>query len=181
MPGSPDPKASGSPRARERGGLRYSLIVGAAGISVTPQENRQGHFDQQQVFHGVACFLATITARRCNRVLRALDAPFRAIVPKREKAGTGVNAVAGRVDAVDDIGVGTPPAPAAASATLRRWANTFTDRVGASPCAQRRPQGTQQDMNPPMGFALAHAEQAPLHHLEGVGLQVDEDPQQLIL
>jgi hypothetical protein len=115
--------------------------VGAAGRGETPQENRQRHFDRQHAFHSVACFLAATTGRRCNRVLRALDAPFHAIAPKREKAGTGVSAAAGGVDALDDIGVGTPPAPAATSATLSRWANTFTDHAGASPRAQRRPQG----------------------------------------
>jgi hypothetical protein len=36
-------------------------------------------------------------------------------------------------------------------------------------------------MNPLMGFALAHPEQPPLHHLEGVRLQVDEDKEQPIL
>jgi hypothetical protein len=29
-------------------------------------------------------------------------------------------------------------------------------------------------MNPLMRFALAHPEQPPLHHLEGIRLQVDE-------
>jgi hypothetical protein len=32
-----------------------------------------------------------------------------------------------------------------------------------------------------MGFALAHAEQSPLHDLERIGLQVDQDQQQSIL
>jgi hypothetical protein len=36
-------------------------------------------------------------------------------------------------------------------------------------------------MNPLMGFALAHSKQPPLHDLEGIGLQVDEDKQQPIL
>jgi hypothetical protein len=36
-------------------------------------------------------------------------------------------------------------------------------------------------MNPLMGFALAHPEQPPLHDLEGVGLQVDQDTEQPIL
>jgi hypothetical protein len=36
-------------------------------------------------------------------------------------------------------------------------------------------------MNPLMGFALAHPEQPPLHDLEGVGFQVDQDKQQPIL
>jgi hypothetical protein len=36
-------------------------------------------------------------------------------------------------------------------------------------------------MNPLMGFALAHPEQPPLHDLERVRLQVDQDKQQPIL
>jgi hypothetical protein len=32
-----------------------------------------------------------------------------------------------------------------------------------------------------MGFALAHAKQSPLHDLERIGLQVDQDTQQPIL
>jgi len=36
-------------------------------------------------------------------------------------------------------------------------------------------------MNPLMGFALAHLEQPPLHDLERIGLQVDQDEQQPIL
>ena len=33
-------------------------------------------------------------------------------------------------------------------------------------------------MDPLIGLALAHPEQAPLHHLEGVGLQVSEEEEQ---
>jgi hypothetical protein len=36
-------------------------------------------------------------------------------------------------------------------------------------------------MNPLMRFALAHPEQSPLHHLEGIGFQIDQDKQQPIL
>jgi hypothetical protein len=35
-------------------------------------------------------------------------------------------------------------------------------------------------MNPLMGFALAHPEQPPLHDLQGIGLQVDQEKQQPI-
>jgi hypothetical protein len=35
-------------------------------------------------------------------------------------------------------------------------------------------------MNPLMGLALAHPEEPPLHDLERVGLQVDQDKQQPI-
>ena len=47
--------------------------------------------------------------------------------------------------------------------------------------AQRRPEDHQEDMNPLMRFALAHPAQPPLHHLEGIRLQVDEHKQQPIL
>src|SRR3954454_20227665 len=46
--------------------------------------------------------------------------------------------------------------------------------------AQRRKQRRQQDMDPLVGFALAHAEQPPLSHLNGVGLQVGEQEEQAI-
>jgi hypothetical protein len=36
-------------------------------------------------------------------------------------------------------------------------------------------------MNPLMGCALAYPEQPPLHHLKGIGLQVDQEKQQPIL
>jgi hypothetical protein len=36
-------------------------------------------------------------------------------------------------------------------------------------------------MNPLIGLALPHAEQASLHHLEGVGLHIGENKQQPIL
>jgi hypothetical protein len=32
-------------------------------------------------------------------------------------------------------------------------------------------------MNPLMGFALAHPEQPPLHHLEGISFQIGYDKQ----
>jgi hypothetical protein len=35
-------------------------------------------------------------------------------------------------------------------------------------------------VNPLIGFPLHHTEQAPLHHLEGVGLQVSEQEEQPI-
>ena len=36
-------------------------------------------------------------------------------------------------------------------------------------------------MNPLIGFALPHAEQAPLYHLEDIGLQIGENEEQPIL
>jgi hypothetical protein len=47
--------------------------------------------------------------------------------------------------------------------------------------ASRLPaQHHQEDMKPLMGCALAHPEPPPLHHLEGIRLQVDQEKQQPI-
>jgi len=35
-------------------------------------------------------------------------------------------------------------------------------------------------MNPLIGFALHHPEQAPVHHLESIGFEVDQDEQEPI-
>src|SRR3954464_5507441 len=51
---------------------------------------------------------------------------------------------------------------------------------GIAEAAERREQRWQQDMDPLVGFALAHAEQPPLDHLNGVGLQVGEQEEQPI-
>ena len=51
---------------------------------------------------------------------------------------------------------------------------------GIAEAAERREQRRQQDMDPLVGFALAHAELPPLDHLNGVGLQVGEPEEQPI-
>jgi hypothetical protein len=120
-------------RQRVRGHLGHPLIVGAAGIGLTQQEDREGRVDQQHVFHRMVCFLAAIIARLLSRILGALDAPFGAIVAKRGEADAGAGAAVGRSDGDGSPSVGSTIAAASASATPRRWANAVTDRVGASP------------------------------------------------
>jgi hypothetical protein len=64
------------PAARRQGirrGIGHPLIVGAAGIGVTQKENGQRRSDQQDVFPGVALFLAAITARLLKRILKVSD------------------------------------------------------------------------------------------------------------
>jgi hypothetical protein len=51
---------------------------------------------------------------------------------------------------------------------------------GIAETAERCEQRWQQNMDPLVGFALAHAEQSPLDHLNGVGLQVGEQEEQPI-
>src|SRR5262245_25414301 len=51
---------------------------------------------------------------------------------------------------------------------------------GIAESAQGRQQRGQEDMNPLIGFALSHAEEASLHHLKAVGLQVRKNEEQAI-
>jgi hypothetical protein len=116
-------------RQRVRGRLGNALIMSAPGIGLTQKEDRERGIDQQHVFHRVACFLATRTARLLRRILGALDAPFGPIVPNRGEVGAGAGTAA---DAGGGSG-GTAMAVASASATPRRVAHSATDRLGASP------------------------------------------------
>jgi hypothetical protein len=52
---------------------------------------------------------------------------------------------------------------------------------GIAESAEGREQDRQEDVNPLIGFALAHAEQATLHHLERIGLEVGENKEQSAL
>src|SRR5262247_2355387 len=117
-----------------RGGLGNPLIMGTAGIGLTQQQDRQGRVDQQHVFDGGVLFLAAITARLLSRILGALEAPCRPIVPKRGETVAGASA--GGAVGGEGSAAGTTREAALASATPRRWANACTDRVGASPNAR---------------------------------------------
>ena len=79
-----------------RRGLRDPLVMGAARVGVAQEENREDGIDEQHMFHGMACFLATITARLLKRVLGARDAPFRPVVAKRGEAAAGARCGRGR-------------------------------------------------------------------------------------
>jgi hypothetical protein len=111
--------------------------VGAAGVGVTEKEENQRGVDQQHMFHRVARVLAALRARLLRRILGALEAPFRPVVPNRGEAGTGAEAAAGEVDVGDGPVIGTTMVAASASVTPRRLANSVKERVGASPQARR--------------------------------------------
>jgi hypothetical protein len=49
---------------------------------------------------------------------------------------------------------------------------------GITESVQRSQQCGQEHVDPLIGFALAHAEQAPLDYLERIGLQVGQDKQE---
>src|SRR5262245_55327501 len=52
---------------------------------------------------------------------------------------------------------------------------------GIAEAAQRRLQSGQQDVNPLVGLALAHAAQAALNHVEVGGLEIREQEEQTIV
>jgi hypothetical protein len=124
------------PAARGQGlrrGLRHPLVVRAARLGVAQEEERQGRIDQPHMFHGMACFRATITARLLKRGLGALEASCRPIVAERGERAAGVGAAAGGAIGGDGASGGTTRAAASASVTPIRWANACKDRLGASP------------------------------------------------
>jgi hypothetical protein len=124
-----------TPRRQEVWGrIGNAFIVGTARIGLTQKEHREGGIDQQHVFDRVVLFLAAIIARLLSRILGARDAPFGAIVAERGAAEAG--AAAGGSAGVESPSIGTTRAAALASATPRRWANSCTDRLGASPRAR---------------------------------------------
>ncbi len=112
-----------------RGRIGNPLIVGAAERGITQKEAGERGIDQPHVFHRMACFLATITARLRSRTLGAPDAPFGALMANRGEVG-GSAAVVGRSE-------GTTTGAASAAATPMRWANSAKDRLGASPSVRR--------------------------------------------
>jgi hypothetical protein len=53
-------------------------------------------------------------------------------------------------------------------------------RGGIAEGTQRCEEDGEEDVNPLIGFTLAHTKQPPLHHLERIGFEVDEDKEQPI-
>jgi energy-coupling factor transporter ATP-binding protein EcfA2 len=81
-------------------------------------EDHERRVDQQHVFHGMALFLAAITARLLSRILGALDAPLGPVVAKRGEAGAGI--ATGGSAGVEGPAIGMTRAAALASAIPRR-------------------------------------------------------------
>jgi hypothetical protein len=115
-----------------RGRLGNPFILGAPRTGLTQKEDGECRIDQQHVFHRVACFLAALIARLLSRILGTPDAPFGAIMPKRGAVGAGPGTAAG----AGGCSGGPTMVVTSASATPRHWANSATDRLGASPSAR---------------------------------------------
>jgi hypothetical protein len=128
------PTARGSGRGRS---IRHPLVVGTPRRGLTQEEDGEHGVDQQHMFDRVARFLAAIMARLLSWIVGTPDAPFGAIRPKREETGACAEAGAGGSDGCGGSCTGTTSALASGSVTLRRFASSVTDRVGASPSARR--------------------------------------------
>jgi hypothetical protein len=126
------PAARGQGRRRDLG---HPFVVRAAGRGVAQEEDGERRVDPQHIFHRLAFFLTTITARLLKRVLGARDPSFRPIVAERGEGVAGVGAVPGGATGDESSADGTTRAAASALVTPRRWANACKDRLGASPRA----------------------------------------------
>jgi hypothetical protein len=106
----------------------------AAAVGVAQEEDEKQGVDQQDIFHRVVLFLATITRCLLSRVLGADDAPFRAVMGKRGESGVAAGAVA---MGAESPGSGATIVAASASETPSRCARPVRERAGASPRARR--------------------------------------------
>ena len=147
-----------------------------AAIGVTQKEDHEEDIDQQNIFSRMVLLLAAITLGLFNRVVGADDPPFRPIMGKRGDAGvaagsaaTGAGSSASRTTTVAASASETPEPLGQGRQGAGRGIAEGTQ------CGQ---QYGQEDVNPLIRFALAHAAQAALDHLEAVRLQVGEQEEQ---
>src|SRR5262245_19312933 len=108
--------------------------MGAAAIGVTEKEDEEPGIDEQDIFHGVVFFLATITLFLFSRVLGADDAPFRPVMGTRGESGVAAGAPTTGAGASSS---GVTTAAASASEMPSRCARAVRVRAGASPRARR--------------------------------------------
>ncbi len=145
-----------------------------AARGVAQQEDREQGIDQQDIVDGVVLVLAALTRGLVRRGLGADDAPCGPVRGTRGEAGAAAGMGATGVEASSG---GTTTVAASASAIPRRWARATRERAGAAPRGRRAQYGPQ-DRAPRMGCALAPAAYAPVPHLEGGGLEGDQDAQE---
>jgi hypothetical protein len=103
-------------------------------MGFTREEEDAHSVDQQHMFDRGALFLAAITRHKLNRIVGPWARGSVPSYPKRGAAGTSADA--GGSDGVGDFGTGTTGALASIAAALRRFTNSVTNRVGASPSAR---------------------------------------------
>jgi len=148
-----------------------------AAVSVTEKEDREESMHEQDIFDGVVLFLAALTFGLLRRVL---GRTMRRSVPSWAKGGHRRdswfgNAGCGLLLQRNDYGGGVGLRD---TASLREGGQRASRGVAeGTECRQQR---RQEDVNPLMRFALNHPEQAPLHDLERIRFQGDQDEQEPI-
>ena len=107
---------------------------------------------------------------------------MRRSVPSWAKGGTSGAAAGAATTGAGSSSSGVTTVAASTSETPSRWARAAQGAGrGIAEGAQGRQQHGEEDVDPLIGLALAHAEQAPLHHLEAVRLHIGQNKQQPIL
>src|SRR5215475_11568257 len=154
--------------------------MGTAAVGVAQKEDDEQGIDEQDIFDRVVFFLAAITLFLFSSVLGADDASFRPVMGKRGE--TGAAAGMGATGAGSSSS-GTTTVAASASETPRRWARAVRERAGASPRVRSAASSAGKrtwihlSLSRLIGFALDHAEQATLDHLQRVGLDICQNKQ----
>jgi hypothetical protein len=83
-----------APRRQGRGRrVRNGLIMGAAAVGVTEEEDEEQRIHEQDVFYRVVFFLAALTRGLLSRVWRADDPPFGPIMGKMGETGAAAGTV----------------------------------------------------------------------------------------
>jgi hypothetical protein len=144
--------------------LRKALRMDAAALGGAQHEAQAAGLDEQDILDGRVLLLAAITRRLLRRVWGAAEASFRPVMGTR-----GASSVA---RGVDSSSRGVTPVAATAAAPLGQGRQGAGRSIAEG--AQRHQQRGQEDVHPLMRWALAHAQQAPLSHLERLGLKGDQ-------
>src|SRR5712691_5988873 len=111
-------------RKRIRCRVGHALVVDAARLGLTQEQDAQRSVDQQEVFQHMPLFLPAIARFLFSRIFGARDGSFGAVMTKRG-AAAGVAAWTA-ADGADAKGRGGNSPP-------RRWRKASTLRQGASP------------------------------------------------
>jgi hypothetical protein len=156
----PTPRGQGIRRR-----VSHGLLMGAAASGVTQQEEQEASIDEQDMFARVGLCRAALTCRLGRRVLGADDTPLGAVMRPRGDGGAVT-----RATGASSRGAPRGPASAASAAEPLRQGRQGASR-GIAQGAARRQECREEHVHAWIRCALAHAKPAPVHHLEGRGLQ----------
>src|ERR1043166_5933122 len=154
----------------------------AAAVGVAQKEDEKQGIDQEHILYRVISFLPALTLFLFNRVLGADDASFGAVMGQRGAAGISPGASSSALTTLAASAAETPSRCARAGreragACHRGGGPPSTPGGGIAKGAEGRQQHGEEHVDPLIGLALAHAEQATLHHLESVRFHIRQNKQ----